>query len=266
METNPDKRARREKALQDGHLGFHGTNIEFDANTKLKPFAGTSKAFDGVSIARDKEIAIGYALRSLIQKQSGLEFRKGFEVNWNSTTKKYVLSIEGKSKDQVLAMLKNFKQTDFFIYELAKQEDRWGGVRNKNFGLFEMATNQTDTEWLTREKISLWDLINHGDMEIEGVSKNMNSTNPDYFGKEARIYTTIDAQQAHRNSQFMDNAFEGIYHKSANEVVLLVNELREEIGRQYKHATGKDLHLTSEQLVSVYEAHSQSGKLGELSL
>lgn len=264
METNPDKRARREKALQDGHLGFHGTNIEFDANTKLKPFAGTSKAFDGVSIARDKEIAIGYALRSLIQKQSGLEFRKGFEVNWNSTTKKYVLSIEGKSKDQVLAMLKNFKQTDFFIYELAKQEDRWGGVRNKNFGLFEMATNQTDTEWLTREKISLWDLINKGELEIEGtIHKAMNRENPDYFGKTARVYTTIDTKKAYDNSRFVDDILAGFDQTNQSQKL---HTLKTEITKQYQQATGKELHLTETQLLSILGAHQQDGKLGELSL
>ena len=105
--------------------------------------------------------------------------------------------------------------------------------------------------------------------QIKSAVNNDGSFSPnswkfnDYFGKEARIYTSIDSQKARQNGQFMDQILSTINETNQSQQLQL---LKEEISKQYQEATGKTLNLTNEQLLSVLDAHKQDGKLGELTL
>ena len=105
--------------------------------------------------------------------------------------------------------------------------------------------------------------------QIKSAINNDGSFSPnswkfnDYFGKEARIYTSIDSQKARQNGQFMDQILSTINETNQSQQLQL---LKEEISKQYQEATGKTLNLTNEQLLSVLDAHKQDGKLGELTL
>lgn len=45
-----------------------------------------------------------------------------------------------------------------------------------------------------------------------------------------------------------------------------LQNLNTEISKQYQEATGKELHLSDDQLFSILDAHKQDGKLGKLTL
>ena len=101
--------------------------------------------------------------------------------------------------------------------------------------------------------------------KIEVIQKNQeaqNSSKPKYFeGKESKFW--LSEVQARKNSQFMDQISSTI--NQTNQTEQLQN-LNTEISKQYQEATGKELHLSDDQLLSILDAHKQDEKLGKLTL
>ena len=101
--------------------------------------------------------------------------------------------------------------------------------------------------------------------KIEVIKKNQETQStdkPKYFeGKESKFW--LSEVQARKNSQFMDQISSTI--NQTNQTEQLQN-LNTEISKQYQEATGKELHLSDDQLLSILDAHKQDGKLGKLTL
>ena len=101
--------------------------------------------------------------------------------------------------------------------------------------------------------------------KIEVIQKNQETQStdkPKYFeGKESKFW--LSEVQARKNSQFMDQISSTI--NQTNQTEQLQN-LNTEISKQYQEATGKKLHLSDDQLLSILDAHKQDGKLGKLTL
>ena len=101
--------------------------------------------------------------------------------------------------------------------------------------------------------------------KIEVIQKNQETQStdkPKYFeGKESKFW--LSEVQARKNSQFMDQISSTI--NQTNQAQQLQN-LNTEISKQYQEATGKELHLSDDQLLSILDAHKQDGKLGKLTL
>ena len=101
--------------------------------------------------------------------------------------------------------------------------------------------------------------------KIEVIQKNQEAQStdkPKYFeGKESKFW--LSEVQARKNSQFMDQISSTI--NQTNQTQQLQN-LNTEISKQYQEATGKELHLSDDQLLSILDAHKQDGKLGNLTL
>ena len=101
--------------------------------------------------------------------------------------------------------------------------------------------------------------------KIEVIQKNQETQStdkPKYFEeKESKFW--LSEVQARKNSQFMDQISSTI--NQTNQTEQLQN-LNTEISKQYQEATGKELHLSDDQLLSILDAHKQDGKLGKLTL
>ena len=101
--------------------------------------------------------------------------------------------------------------------------------------------------------------------KIEVIQKNQEAQStdkPKYFeGKESKFW--LSEVQAHKNSQFMDQISSTINQTNQTQQLQLLNT---EISKQYQEATGKELHLSDDQLLSILDAHKQDGKLGKLTL
>ena len=101
--------------------------------------------------------------------------------------------------------------------------------------------------------------------KIEVIQKNQEAQStdkPKYFeGKESKFW--LSEVQARKNSQFMDQISSTI--NQTNQTEQLQN-LNTEISKQYQEATGKELHLSDDQLLSILDAHKQDEKLGKLTL
>ena len=101
--------------------------------------------------------------------------------------------------------------------------------------------------------------------KIEVIQKNQEAQStdkPKYFeGKESKFW--LSEVQARKNSQFIDQISSTI--NQTNQTEQLQN-LNTEISKQYQETTGKELHLSDDQLLSILDAHKQDGKLGKLTL
>ena len=101
--------------------------------------------------------------------------------------------------------------------------------------------------------------------KIEVIQKNQEAQStdkPKYFeGKESKFW--LSEVQARKNSQFMDQISSTINQTNQTQQLQL---LKEEISKQYQEATGKEIHLSDDQLLSILDAHKQDGKLGKLTL
>ena len=101
--------------------------------------------------------------------------------------------------------------------------------------------------------------------KIEVIQKNQEAQStdkPKYFeGKESKFW--LSEVQARKNSQFMDQISSTINQTNQTEQL---QKLNTEISKQYQEATGKKLHLSDDQLLSILDAHKQDGKLGKLTL
>ncbi|MFC2696170.1 MAG: hypothetical protein ACFN4U_03945 [Candidatus Absconditicoccaceae bacterium] len=101
--------------------------------------------------------------------------------------------------------------------------------------------------------------------KIEVIQKNQETQStdkPKYF-EEKESKFGLSEVQARKNSQFMDQISSTI--NQTNQTEQLQN-LNTEISKQYQEATGKELHLSDDQLLSILDAHKQDGKLGKLTL
>ena len=100
---------------------------------------------------------------------------------------------------------------------------------------------------------------------IEVIQKNQETQStdkPKYFeGKESKFW--LSEVQTRKNSQFIDQISSTI--NQTNQTEQLQN-LNTEISKQYQEATGKELHLSDDQLLSILDAHKQDGKLSKLTL
>ena len=101
--------------------------------------------------------------------------------------------------------------------------------------------------------------------KIEVIQKNQETQSTDkqkdFEGKESKFW--LSEVQARKNSQFMDQISSTI--NQTNQTEQLQN-LNTEISKQYQEATGKELHLSDDQLLSILDAHKQDEKLGKLTL
>ena len=101
--------------------------------------------------------------------------------------------------------------------------------------------------------------------KIEVIQKNQETQStdkPKYFeGKESKFW--LSEVQTRKNSQFIDQISSTI--NQTNQTEQLQN-LNTEISKQYQEATGKELHLSDDQLLSILDAHKQDGKLSKLTL
>ena len=101
--------------------------------------------------------------------------------------------------------------------------------------------------------------------KIEVIQKNQEAQStdkPKYFeGKESKFW--LSEVQARKNSQFIDQISSTINQTNQTQQL---QKLNTEISKQYQEATGKELHLSDDQLPSILDAHKQDEKLGKLTL
>ncbi len=184
-----NKEIKLKEAKEKGNLGYHGTDQNFGDRTKLQPSAGTSEAFSGVSIAKDYETAKAYGIRQMVEKQTGLKFRKDFQV----LNSEGVITITSKSDLKI-------KSKDFYIYELAKDDNvEWIGATNSMNGFFGMALNKKPTEWLSKKTLNLDDLIKSGKVKIENPNtkpatklKKVNALSQEIEVAEANLKVVLE--------------------------------------------------------------------------
>ena len=94
---------------------------------------------------------------------------------------------------------------------------------------------------------------------IEVIKQNESSR---YFDWQSHKFEVTE-NQAKNNSKYMDNILNNI---EENNQSAELNELRERIKWQYKHATWQEIELNDEQLFSILDAHEQDWILWELTL
>lgn len=129
------------------------------------------------------------------------------------------------------------------------KSDRWDS--KKITQLEQLISQYTDAEI----KIKNW-------LSESTTDGSIKSEKESYFeGKESKFW--LSEVQARKNSQFMDQISSTI--NQTNQTQQLQN-LNTEISKQYQEATGKELHLSDDQLLSILDAHKQDGKLGNLTL
>lgn len=106
--------------------------------------------------------------------------------------------------------------------------------------------------------------------ELENLKSELNrnknqitwSIDADYFGWKSHKFEVTE-QQTRENSAKIDVVLSEINEWN---MVNKLQELREEINKQYKEITWKELELTDNQLLSVLDAHEQDWILWELNL